>query len=411
MHKGGNVVRTSVGLSLALASVLVLGCSKQGKGSEAGDQRAAAKTPEEIEALFAREKDVPEARAAAAPDGSWSAEFPSSSEVKLTPGKGHVLAEFSLGTESTTRCVFYEDVIDAGQTIDIILEGIRKNATIDSVAPYRVIAAQGNPVVFLEARYLADTEGGKSVGGIKLAVSPRLTTPVFCSLDEPGYEETFVTAVTSVLNTLRVKEPGAEPTYAEISGSTLDGTPFGFEWLQLIDEGKGKYTTVSLSATFLPTGPGELSTNDDVEVCKNDAAGIVEGTYYEAEGREIAHDLTLTRSGKTKYAVSGKVQGKDFKSEFTAAKLPDDVATYRLLRQSHKKTTTIKSTEFSPTLDPSKPTEVSYAIDGKAHTVTIVVGQMSLLSTLTEEGLLSQVSAKMGEHEMKQEIIHRSGKF
>lgn len=392
--------------------LVVLGCaSHQGKAEKAGDERKGARTPEEIEALFSREKEVPAAREAQGPDGAWTAQFPSDSEVTITPGDGHVLAEFSLGTEAKTRCVFYDEAVDAGQTIGTVLDGVAKKGTIERALPYRVATAQGLPVVFLEARYTIAVEGGKQAGSLKVAISPRLQTPVFCYLDEPGYAGAFENAVTHVLTTLSTKEPSPQPAYAEVWAHSIDGQAFGFQWLQMLDEGAGKRTTITISANFIPAGPGELSISDEVEVMKSDKSGVFEGTFYEVEGKEVAHDLTLQRSGKSKFTATGKVQGKDFKADFTAPKLFDDIDSYRLVRQNHKKTTKLTSTEFVPSVDPSAAAGVSYAIDGKSRSVTIGVADLSLVGSLTEEGLISQVVAKMGEREVKTEIIHRAGKF
>lgn len=404
----GRLARIASCLVIGLVSV---GCASQQKGSQPDGSAASAQSPDEIAALFVRERDLPEARAAKAPDSSWSAQFPSAAEVVVTEGEGHSQAEFSLGTEAKTRCVFYRETIDAGRTIDIVLAGLKKKATLEKVVPYRVTSAQGMPVVFLEGRYTVPAPGGKKVGSLKLAVSPRLKTPALCFLDEPGYVETFASAIVQMLGTLTTEEPPTKTTYSELWASSMDGLAFGFDWIQMIDEGQGKWTTVSIAASFLPTGPDELSISDDVEVLKNDAAGVLEGSYYEAEGAELAHELTLTRSGKSKYTVTGKVQGKDFESAFTATKLPDTIAAYRLLRQNRKKSTKLTLAEFSPALDPSAPTELGFTVDAKAQTATIQLGELALLAVLTEDGLVSQLTGKVGEREIKQELLHRTGKF
>jgi hypothetical protein len=405
--------RARVGTWSTLAVLLVVvGCaSHQGKGARPSDERKGARTPEEIEALFSREKDVPAAREAQGPSGAWTAEFPSDSEVAVTPGEGHTLAEFSLGTEAKTRCAFYDEAVDAGHTIGVVLDGVAKKGTIERVLPYRVATAQGLPVVFLEARYAIAAEGGKQAGSLKVAISPRLQTPVFCYLDEPGYAGAFEKAVTHVLTTLSTKEPSPEPAYAEVWAHSIDGQAIGFQWLQMLDEGAGKRTAVTISANFVPAGPGELSISDEVEVMKSDKSGVYEGTFYEVEDNEVAHDLTLKRSGKSKFTATGKVQGKDFKAEFSAPKLSDDIDSYRLVRQNSKKTTKLTSAEFAPSVDPSAAAGVAYAIDGKGRSVTIDVADLSLVGSLTEDGLISQVVAKMDEREVKTEIIHRAGKF
>src|SRR5690606_28238249 len=226
----------------ALAVVLVsIGCaSQQGKGDRAADERKGARSPGEIEALFAREQEPPPAREGKAPDGAWTAQFPSTDEVVVTRGDGHSLAEFSLGTEAKTRCVFYDEAVDAGATIGIVLGNVAKKGTIERVAPYRITSAQGVPVAFLEARYTVPAEGGKQAGALKVAVSPRLATPVFCYLDEPGYAGAFEKAVTQVLTTLTTAEAAAEAAYSEIWTHSVDGQVLGFQWLQLHDEGAGK---------------------------------------------------------------------------------------------------------------------------------------------------------------------------
>lgn len=392
--------------------LLSVGCaSQQGKGDRAADERKGARTPEEIEALFSREQEPPAAREAKAADGAWAAQFPSTDEVVVTRGDGHSLAEFSLGTEAKTRCVFYDEAVDAGATIGIVLGNMAKTSTIEKVAPYRITSAQGIPVAFLEARYTVPGDGGKQAGSLKMAVSPRLETPVFCYLDEPGYAGAFEKAITHVLTTLSTAEPAAEAAYTEVWSHDIDGQVLGFQWLQLHDEDGGKRTTITISADFFPAAPGELSITDEVEVVTSDASGVVEGTYYQGAGEAVAYDLKLERSGKSKYKVTGKVQGGDFKSEFTATKLPDDIAAYRLIRQNHKKTTKVTSPEYSPATDPKAPTSVSYAIDSQARSVTVAMGDLSLRGIVDDDGLVSQLTNTIEGHDVKMEVISRTGKF
>jgi hypothetical protein len=149
----------------------------------AADQRKSAKTPEELNALFHRETEIPASKSTAASDGSWRAEFPTTTEVTVEPTDGYSQITFSLGTEVPAQCFFYNDTIDTGQSVTKMLSHLRKNIEFTHVAPYRISTALGLPIVFVEGRYLADSPAGKVAGSIKLAISPRFNTPFLCFLD------------------------------------------------------------------------------------------------------------------------------------------------------------------------------------------------------------------------------------
>ncbi|HXS18785.1 MAG TPA: hypothetical protein VN764_16415, partial [Polyangiaceae bacterium] len=362
---------------------------------------------EDIEGLFAREKSVPAPRTAASPDGSWHASFPSESEVELVQGEGHTQAAFSLGTEAKTRCFFYQEPVDAGQAIQAILNNMAETVQFKDLVAYRVTVAQRTPVVFVEGLYVVESTDGKKMGGLKLAVSPRHQVPVFCFLDEPGYKETFVSAVANVLSTLEVKEPQKELPYAEIWEASIDGKPLGFQWLYKLEPGQGKQTSISLSAMFVPTAPGALAISDELEMFDSDAGGIVAGTFFKSEGGRVIYDLEMSRSARSKFKVRGKTLDKDFETEFTAPRLSDDIAFYRFLLKG--KDTKLEASEYTPSFDPTKVNQVTYLLDKAARSVKVQVNDISLVGSLDESGLPAELSTKAGSGEFKQKIIYRAG--
>jgi len=387
---------------------LLTACGGNGEAKSA-TEREAANTPDELNALFRREAKLPKSTSVKVESAGFEAEFPSADKPVVEIGDGFTHILFSLGTEEPAQCFFYNDTVDAGQSMTKMLAGLRGNVEFTHVAPYRISTAQGLPLVFIEGRYLADSEQGKVAGSIKLGITPRFVTPVLCFLDEPGYADTFASAMTTVAESIRVAEPKAEPVYSEIWGISIEDTPVGYQMLQVHDAGDGTVTAISLSASFIPTGPGELSTSDNVSVIQSDSSGVLKGTFLEVEGTEVSHDLSMTRQGKTGYVVSGKMQGKEIKSQFKAPTLSDDVAFYRYLQKNRGKSGKVTVLEFAPSLDPTAPSKVTYELDGPNNTVSHSVGDVSSKSKLGEAGLPETMILPIGVRELKGAVIHRQG--
>jgi hypothetical protein len=394
---------------LALALVTQGGCGGSNKGETAADQRKSATTADELNALFKREVDLPAGKSFAAPDKAWKATFPATATPTLEQGEGFSHVSFSLGTEQPSQCFLYKDTIDAGQAVTKMLAGLRQNVEFTHVAPYRIATAQGLPVVFIEGRYLADSPAGKVAGSIKLGVTPRFTTPLLCFLDEPGYAETFAKAVTSIAESVQVQGDSSLPMFSEVWAIELENVPVGYELLRIHDGGDGTLTSISLSSSFIPTGPGEVATSDEVEVLQSDASGILKGTFLEIEGTEVSHELNLTRKGKTGYLVSGTVQGKGVKSEFKAPILADKVAFYRYLQKNKGKSGQITVQEFTPALDPTAPSKVTYSLDAANRKVSHKAGELTATSNLGASGLPEGMSVAVGVRQVTGTVIHRQG--
>jgi hypothetical protein len=402
----GHVRRTVL---LAFALLVQSACGGAGKSNSAADQRKSASTPEELNALFKREVELPNGRPFAAPDGAWKAVFPATVAPTLEQGDGFSHVSFSLGTEQPSQCFLYKDTIDAGQSVTKMLAGLRENVEFTHVAPYRIATAQGLPIVFIEGRYLADSAAGKVAGSIKLAVTPRFTTPLLCFLDEPGYAETFAKAVSSIAQSIEVPSGSALPKFSEVWAIELENIPVGYELLQIHDGGDGSQTSISLSSSFIPTGPGELSTSDEVEVLQSNTTGILKGTFLEVEGTEVSHELNLSRKGKAGYVVSGTVQGKEIKADFKAPVLADRLSFYRYLQKNQNKSGQVTVQEFAPSLDPTAPSKVTYKLDSSQKKVSHQVGEISSTSSLGASGLPEGMSIPIGVRHLTGTVIHRQG--
>jgi hypothetical protein len=397
-------VVTVIGLNLALT-----GCGGNGGAKSAAEERESADTPDELNALFRRETKLPKPIHLEVAAAGFQADFPSTEKPTLEAGEGFTHVSFSLGTEEPAQCFFYSDTVDSGQSMTKMLAGLRENVEFTHVAPYRMATAQGLPIVFIEGRYVTNTEQGKVAGSIKLGITPRFVTPILCFLDEPGYADTFASAMTAIAKSIEVKEPKPEPRFSEVWAISLEDIPVGYQMLQVHDAGDGSVTAISLSASFIPTGPGELSTSDEVEVIQSDASGVLRGTFLEVEGTEVSHELNMARKGKAGYTVTGTVQGKEIKSEFKAPTLSDDVAFYRYLQKNHGKTGKVTVLEFAPSLDPTAPSKVTYEVDGPNGTVSHSVGDVVSRATLGESGLPSGMTLPIGVRELKGTVIHRQG--
>lgn len=358
---------------------------------------------------FGREKELPPGVPATAPDGSFQATFPSTIPVEFVAGRGHLQAHFSLGTAAKTRCFFYQDAMDAGQAVGTVLGSMRSKVTFQTVRPYRIVTSGGAPVVFVDARYELEGAEGKQYGGLKLAVSPRTDAPALCFLDEAGYKETFVGAITALLGSIQPQIPSKEPLYSELWTISSAATPLGFRWLRVMDREEEPRAAVTLSAQFLPGPDGELKTTDALEVVVRDEKGIKTATFIENDGGTIRHDLELKRIGKGKFRAQGSLGGEEFKATFKESRLTDELELGKRIAQLTPESPELKAALYDPTLDPAHPTPVAVTRAGADRVIRLRHGEKERAGTLDEKGQLQRVVEKTGTHELLMERVEKTG--
>lgn len=405
-------------LTVALSAVVlpaILACGSKQKDAQSSGEPLIIKTEsrDELSALFEREMELPTELQLKSPDGAWTTSVHALGPPAASVDEdGMVSTKISISKEDEVECFFYADTLDAGQAITNMFAHFSKGLSFQRIASYRVGAASGYPIVFMEGQYLFEKDGAKAMGSVKLGVSPRFETPVLCVLDSPGYRSTFATFMTDLLTHMSTKEEANEPVFTEIWAFQMGDVPVGYELTRVLKPDQGLVTNVALSAQFLPVSPSEVSTTDNVEVVLGDATGILSGHYVRIENTTSEYDIELKRDGKKKYVATGTFKEKEFKASFEAAQgLSDTVSFYKYLAKNRGKDGELNALQYSPGTQAEGPTTIRYLLDKKGTGLTIESGPQRMTAERDESGLPSSMTVPVGDREVRATLIYRTGEL
>src|SRR5690606_22546418 len=109
-----------------------------------------------------------------------------------------------------------------------------------------------------------------------------------------------------------------DPLRGELWSMVLEDMPIGFTKRATYELKDGSFRTVTISARFLPTSPGELSFEDHVGVVTCDPDGVIlSAKYVSLENGETYIEMDLEKS-KQGYNYSGTIQSKNVQGTFKA---------------------------------------------------------------------------------------------
>jgi hypothetical protein len=395
-------------LVVSVAAVALLSaCGKSGEPPASAPSSSATPPPGtdtsggeskgiNLEELLKREAGELSPRGVKSADSAWTAQALSAADPAVQAAQdGTVVVDIPIGTATPVHCQIFKDAVDPGSTVAGFLAQSAQRVKFEQIVPAGVHVIKRAPAVFLDTLYTVDGASGKQVGNLKIAFYANDRRSILCLHDEGGYRASFAKVSSSFFESFQLKAAETiKPTYLDVSKTSIENMDIGFGVTKVLPgETKGGKTYSTQNTSFIPVSPGEMAIKDDLSIIQVDAQGrMIKGVWVEAEGGELALQIKLTSGPKGGYSYEGSVSGKPVKGEIDAKqKLATPFDTIALMKKQAKSGKAFSQVlnEYHPSLDPTKPTPVTYSRDDKAkpNEVTAKLGEQSLTFTIDETGV------------------------
>jgi len=316
---------------------------------------------------------------------------------------------------SPVQCFVYEHVIDAGAAVHQMLKAAAKDVKFKVLAPYFIEHHAFDPMLAIRGVYNVEKDGKLLAGDFKLMVVPRPEHPLMCWHDAPGYAKSFARVASEFAKSFQWKSERPTPARGELWIATLDGMPVGFSRDMTYMLQGDKVSRVSLGARFLPTGPGEMSFEDEAEVITADRDGsIATGKYINEENGEATLTIDIEHT-KTGYNYVGTIQGKSVSGSFKSKQpLRAHYAVEKKLRSlGSSKKTKFDELEYDPALDVKAGSKVAYEVNpqGDGLVVTSSIGHRGMTMKANGRGVVKQLEFLAGSKKVQVDLVEESGEL
>jgi hypothetical protein len=401
-------------LLFSAAALMLAGC---GPGRAGASSPAGASGGEEggLEAKFEREAEPMQKHVVRAGD-VFTAYIEASAAPTIERKDQGVTVTADLGWESPVQCFIYDHVIDAGSAANTMLKAAAKDVKFKALTPYFMDHQALDPVMAIRGVYHVEREGTLLAGDFKLMVMPRAELPMMCWHDAPGYAKSFARVTSEFAKSFQYKSTQPKPMRGELWIVHLDDLPVGFSRDSTYSMDDGNVRRVSLGARFLPTGPGEMSFDDDVEVITSDKEGsLATGKYFSTENGETALTIDIERT-KTGYNYVGTIQNKEVKGSFKSKQaLKARYASekkFKTLAAGGKKAK-FEQVEYVPSIDAAGGSKVSYDVSPQAGEMIIVstMGQRSMTMRANGRGVVNELLMAVGSKKVQVKLVEESGEL
>ena len=280
-----------------------------------------AKPAFDLEALLKRE--APPRAVTKLVAGVLSADVEATSAPQVTTEKGSLHVRIPTGTLSTIDCYVYDEPKDPASTMSKIIDELKKTLDVRLFAPTDVFVAGESGAFVSHAIYLADQDGAKAAGQLKLVFYNHPLVPTLCMHDEVGYVDTFKRITKRFFETARRsdRELRGTPTAWEVSVVKLDGRPVGMDNRRSYAHPDTHLTTsVTISSALYPRSAVGCMPEDSFATRTVDASGqLLESVYVKASGSEVELKVDLKRVSPAHYTYSGTQSGKAITGKFETA--------------------------------------------------------------------------------------------
>jgi hypothetical protein len=377
-----------------------------------------AKPAFDFEALLKRE--APPRAVTKLDAGVLSADVEATSAPQVTTEKGSLHVVIPTGTTSSIDCYVYDEPKDPASTMSRIIDEVKKTLDVRLFAPTDVFVAGENGALVAHAIYLADKDGAKAAGQLKLAFYNHPLVPTLCMHDEVGYADTFKRITKRFFETARRsdRELRGTPTSWEVSVVKLDGRPVGVDNRRSYTHAETHLSTsVTVSSTLYPRSAVACVPEDSVTTRTVDTSGqLLESVHVKASGAEIELNVDLKRVSPAHYTYSGTRSGKAISGKFeTVDKL--GLATDQMISSNVKrvlltgKATSFRTEEYSPSIDPTAAVETLYEMESKEQRrVRVSFGPIKLSAVVDGDGQAEKVTGNVGSASLSVERLGAGGK-
>jgi hypothetical protein len=373
-------------------------------------------TPDQIEALFAREAEDLTSTTLKDPGGAWSAKVEAKGAPKVDTSGAVVGVEIPIGTAAAITCRLFPKDIDAGGTIAQALRAAAERVELQRVVPWSIQVVNEAPAVFVDTTYLAATPRGRAIGQFKLALHTLTDIPVVCHHDETGYKKTFERVVHGFFETLRATKQAPKADYVDVHIGSLGDIPIGYE-TTVRRTLNGAKTLVTAGLLMLPVARGELRLDDDIEVAVlDDKNRLASGKWVEASGGTLGTTMTLERVQGGHYRYEGIVKGNKVSGELRTkdpAGLPSRISTAQKLAPAAKSQGAFSLVEqsYRPALDATKLTDTKYSRQaGEAlGTLHMTNGDVEIVGTIDDKGQFVTGELSLGDSKLLLKRAYQRG--
>lgn len=401
---------------------LVIGMLLAGCGSSA--QQTTPESPEEdseptpsekvdVKAQFERESD-PISKQPVDGKGIWSAYIESNKPPQVVPHDQFLEVVADLGWDSELHCFVYQEAIDAAGAIHTMLQAAAQNVEFQAVTPYALERDGLVPMIGVRGIYQVKQDDVLMAGDYKLMVMPRSEYPILCVHDAAGYANSFVRVTTEFAKSFKYQSNQNTVVRGELWSVTLDDTPVGFSQHSTYAVEGGKVRRVSLSASFIPTAPGQLALEDRVSVVTSDSTGnLIDGKYITFENGETALSLDVERAKQT-YNYVGTIQNKEVRGSFKSKKpIATAYAFEKRIKGIVKKPqkTSFEQWEYTPGIDPAQASKVTYDVTPQEDTLVVVasIGQRAVTMHANAKGVVDELEMPVGSRTLESNLLEEVG--
>jgi archaellin len=405
------------GAAVVTFGLLLTGCgsSSQAANPESPDAEDGSKAPEKVDvkAQFKRESD-PIAKQPVDGKGNWSAYIEAKSPPQVIAHDQFLEVVADLGWESEVHCFVYQEGIDAAGAVHTMLQAASQSVEFQAVTPYALERDGLVPMIGVRGIYQVKQNEVLMAGDYKLMVMPRSDFPVLCVHDAAGYAVSFIRVTTEFARSFKFETETLPVVRGELWSVTLDETPVGFSQHTTYQVAGGNLRRVSLSASFIPTAPGQLALEDRVSIVNSDAAGnLIDGKYITFENGETSLSLDIERA-KQNYNYVGTVQNKDVRGTFKSKKpVMTEYAFEKRIKGIAKKPqkTSFEQLEYTPGIDPAQPSKVTYEVTPEEGAVSVIasVGQRAVMMHANSKGVIDKLKMPVGARNVESNLLEEVG--
>ncbi len=274
-----------------------------------------------------------------------------------------------IGASQNMECYLTEGMSSPAIVLKTVFDGILKVSQIESVQIKTVNAdvLENMGYIYLEAEYRIKD---KHYGTAKVLAASSMNTSFYCTHNEFGYKQTFMSVAESV----------AKSTYMQnfIKGfSGYDKKQIDIIWVNKMSVGYAEsyqFTNdrkterrVAFSSFMVPRNAMQFLTIDSVEksVYGKATGNLLFAEYYSYENDEEEHQIEIEQVSEKQYHVQGALKGQKFSQSFVS-KHPLVYSGFLVDQYSAGKTSK-KEQNFEEyvTLSPSKPVKSRIVLKGK----------------------------------------------
>lgn len=410
-------LRLTPGLAAIAIGILLTGCGSSAHTTtpENPETEAESKTAEKVDvkAQFERESD-PIAKQPVEGKGNWSAYIEAAKPPQVIGHDQFLEVVADVGWDSELHCFVYQEAIDAAGAIHTMLQAAAQNVEFQAVTPYALERDGLVPMIGVRGIYQVKQNEVLMAGDYKLMVMPRSDFPILCVHDAAGFAKSFVRVTTDFARSFKYEANQNAVVRGELWSVMLDDTPVGFSQHSTYALEGGKMRRVSLSASFIPTAPGQLALEDRVSIVTSDSTGnLIDGKYITFENGETALSLDVERS-KQNYNYVGTIQNKEVRGTFKSKKpVVTAYAFEKRIKGIVKKPqkTSFEQWEYTPGIDPAQASKVTYDVTPRDDALVVVasIGQRAVTMHANPKGVVDELQMPVGSRTVESNLLEEVG--